>query len=189
MAEVANQIHANSGRSELLRGIPDFRKPSSNPVHRSAGAVNPLPASVARKSDGPRNGHDLGRGMARCPSSSAKVEWLAEIPCDAFAKIFRVEIDAELFQLIIAAMDDAMNATIASDDTAVGDTSTLAAKALRTLVAIVDHCEKAFRFAASFAGEPERAREEKLLTMIADKCGDSAADDVQRVRAALFEKL
>merc|ERR1712146_268638 len=100
------------------------------------------------------------------------VAWFGEIPEDAFAAIFRVEIDAELLQAMLLAMRDATDAKAATK---------------RTLVALARRCPKALAFAASFASVRERAVAEELLTALeADSTVEASCDGLSAVRDALL---
>merc|ERR1712224_392442 len=113
--------------SELLRGIPSQKEDS-------LGATNPMPAQVTRSNGVPRNGHDLARDMRKRTSEVEKIQWLAGIPPDAFASIFRVEIDAELLQTIVSVMFAACSSECAEQRT----DSVVACS--RVLVALAQHC-------------------------------------------------
>eukprot|EP00747_Dinoflagellata_sp_TGD_P163299 gnl/TRDRNA2_/TRDRNA2_181820_c0_seq1.p1 gnl/TRDRNA2_/TRDRNA2_181820_c0~~gnl/TRDRNA2_/TRDRNA2_181820_c0_seq1.p1 ORF type:complete len:195 (+),score=48.12 gnl/TRDRNA2_/TRDRNA2_181820_c0_seq1:62-586(+) len=171
MAPVAT-LDDGAGRSELLRGIPDFKK-AGHAKAIQGSHVNPIPATALQKGALPKNGHELARELRRRRSATEQVMWLADIPEDAFAAIFRVEIDAELLQSMLRAMRDASACSAEAKD-----------GARRTLVALASKCPKALSFAASFAGAHERSVAEELL---ADLEADAAeASDLSAVRAALL---
>lgn len=206
-AAIACRTEPAEGKSELLRGIPDFRKKTSNTSLNRVGAVNPVPAAPVQKDALARNGHELARELRRRQSAEDKVRWLADIPGDAYAKIFRVEIDAELLQTMLAAM----HATVCKSDSPSansgdsGETWTLvdsngdekkcvdggepvsvSSSCRITLTAISRNCPRALRFAASFAGVKERARIEELLAALAAAGGETSVEELTEIRAGLL---
>jgi len=176
---VAHPAGSPTGRSELMLHVRGLRKgPAAAAValHHSA-AVNPVPAGVQRAgARAPRNGHELARELRSRASPADKVAWLAEIPEKAYAVIFRVEVDAELLQTMLAAMLAACS----------GEGGAAAAAGSRgVLSSMARQCPKALGFAASFGGEPERARASSLLAAL-EKDAPGAADDVQVIRGLLL---
>eukprot|EP00931_Biecheleriopsis_adriatica_P006707 TRINITY_DN10806_c0_g1_i2.p1 TRINITY_DN10806_c0_g1~~TRINITY_DN10806_c0_g1_i2.p1 ORF type:complete len:197 (+),score=39.04 TRINITY_DN10806_c0_g1_i2:73-591(+) len=149
---------AAEGRSELLRGIPDFRKASESRARRCPASVNPVPAGVVRTGAQPRNGHELARELRRHSSPIEKVCWLAGISSESYSRIFSVEMDAELLQTLLLAMDSAC-ADTESQDKALTESG-------RVLIALSKGCPKALGFAAGFAGSSERKRAEQLLARL-----------------------
>eukprot|EP00929_Paragymnodinium_shiwhaense_P024546 TRINITY_DN15067_c1_g1_i1.p1 TRINITY_DN15067_c1_g1~~TRINITY_DN15067_c1_g1_i1.p1 ORF type:complete len:184 (-),score=44.62 TRINITY_DN15067_c1_g1_i1:181-732(-) len=176
MATASLGPQANVGKSELLRGIPDFNK---TPVRGSRGfaAVNPIPASVQRQGSQPKNGHDVARELRKRAGAEDKVRWLASIPEEAFATIFRVEIDAELLQKMLEAMLQAC--TGASEGR-----EELCKASCGVLVALTKQCSRALGFAASFAGAPDKRRAEELLQALSAAGCEKA--DVEAIRAGLL---
>eukprot|EP00441_Pelagodinium_beii_P044044 CAMPEP_0197651378 /NCGR_PEP_ID=MMETSP1338-20131121/32249_1 /TAXON_ID=43686 ORGANISM="Pelagodinium beii, Strain RCC1491" /NCGR_SAMPLE_ID=MMETSP1338 /ASSEMBLY_ACC=CAM_ASM_000754 /LENGTH=169 /DNA_ID=CAMNT_0043225997 /DNA_START=38 /DNA_END=547 /DNA_ORIENTATION=- len=151
------------GKSELLRGIPNFRKSSDgySGGKRSLVNVNPVPAGIIRQGGLPKNGHELARELKRHQVAEEKVRWLATIPSDAYSRIFSVEMDAELLQTMLVAMHAAISRP---ED---------AAEVRRILVAVADGCPKALGFAASFASPKEKKRVEDLLSTL-EAAGEKA---------------
>merc|ERR1712224_316113 len=148
--------------SELLRGIPTQKEDSF-------GATNPMPARVARAGAVPRNGHDLARELRKRACAAEKVQWLAGIPPEAFASIFRVEIDAELLQVILSAMFAACSSNGSNDQ----EHTAAAAASSSVLSSLAQHCPTALSFAANFADTAERAKTEELLKLLgtSESCG------------------
>merc|ERR1711879_786963 len=93
-------------------------------------------------------------------------------------------IDAELLQAILAAMHAAVCSAGGLEDTA--DTNAVAEECRRVLVTLARECPRAFGFAASFAGVPERKRAEEVLKALELACGGGAKDSLLPVRAALI---
>merc|ERR1712232_695606 len=125
------------------------------------------------------------RELRRRGSAVEKVRWLADVPEAAFAVIFRVEIDAELLQAILAAMHAAVCGTAASEEGA-AEAQIAAEQCRRVLVTLARDCPRAFGFAASFAGVPEQKRSEELVKSLESTCSDSDKDSLIPVRAALI---
>merc|ERR1712118_610998 len=70
------------------------------------GNVNPVPAGVLQRGSVPKNGHEFAREFKRAGKTpEEKIAWLAgSIPEEAYASIFRVELDAEILQALILTM-------------------------------------------------------------------------------------
>eukprot|EP00933_Yihiella_yeosuensis_P002228 TRINITY_DN10368_c1_g1_i1.p1 TRINITY_DN10368_c1_g1~~TRINITY_DN10368_c1_g1_i1.p1 ORF type:complete len:187 (+),score=41.97 TRINITY_DN10368_c1_g1_i1:84-644(+) len=162
-----------AGKSELLRGIPDFRKMSgtSKVVRSSQGgvAVNPVPAGIQRSGALPRNGHELARELRKYSDDESKLKWLATIPAEAFATIFRVEIDAELLQKMLSTM------LAVCSDSDNPEISNRCSEARQIILALASHCPKSLGFAASFAGAKEREKADRLLKLL-DSSGDNSKE-------------
>jgi hypothetical protein len=142
------------GTSELLRGIPTQKE-------ESLGATNPIPASAIRAGGLPRNGDALGRELRKLAGPSEKVRWLAGIPPEAFASIFRVEIDAELLQTMLAAMLAACKSADDTDSISDNSKDCIVDAAWKVLSGLVRHCPRSLSFAANFADSAERERVEQ----------------------------
>ncbi|CAE8589726.1 unnamed protein product [Polarella glacialis] len=181
-------IAEGCGRPELMRGMPNFRK--ETPPETATGSVNPVPASVQRNGVLPRNGHELARELKRQPTPQDKVLWLAEMGDDAYARIFRVELDCELLQTILAAMHSAIcgNAAKEATEDESGEPAgcAAAAAARKTLGTLARACPKGLEFAAGFAGAKERSRAKALLRALEEQGGEESAAELGPVRRILL---
>merc|ERR1712146_794118 len=95
--------------------------------------------------------------------------WLASIPLQNFASIFRVEIDSELLQTLLSAM---FTACSSSDQ---GAQAAAITASWSVLSALTQHCPVALSFAANFADSTEKARTEELLKVLASSGSDCTA--------------
>merc|ERR1719421_322240 len=168
---------AEVGRSELLRGIPDFKKRSQSRF-QGVASVNPVPAGISRQGAVPKNGHEVAREFKKRQTPMEKITWLSSIPEESYAAIFRVEIDAELLQLILASIHSVLSQG-QSEDASESDGMVVASQ--KILLALATRCPKALSFALSFAGSSERKRVEDIVSLLQQNSA-SIAEDIKAIK-------
>lgn len=185
---------ATEGKSELLRGIPDFRQALPSSSSKRGGAVrevvNPVPAGVVKRGSAPKNGHEFARELKRRKTPEEKLAWMFEIPEEAFTGIFRVELDAELLQAILLSMHTALlKAAPKEEDQESGESGQALGKGCRsTLAALCRRCPKALDFAASFQTAQDRKRALELLAEVEKRSAadEGASEDLRAIKAGLL---
>merc|ERR1711904_371446 len=164
----------------LLRGIPDFKKKQSG--FQGVASVNPVPAGISRQGAVPKNGHEVAREFKKRQTPTEKITWLSSIPEDSYAKIFHVEIDAELLQSILTAIHSALsqgNVEEASE----GESMMVASQ--KVLLALARRCTKALSFALGFAVPSDRKRMEEVVGLL-QKAGGVGAEDLEAIKGAFL---
>eukprot|EP00746_Dinoflagellata_sp_MGD_P164671 gnl/MRDRNA2_/MRDRNA2_93438_c0_seq1.p1 gnl/MRDRNA2_/MRDRNA2_93438_c0~~gnl/MRDRNA2_/MRDRNA2_93438_c0_seq1.p1 ORF type:complete len:178 (-),score=50.62 gnl/MRDRNA2_/MRDRNA2_93438_c0_seq1:99-632(-) len=161
---------ADVGRSELLRGIPDFKKKQRGV--QGVASVNPVPAGISRQGAVPKNGHEVAREFRKRRTPTEKVAWLATIPEESYAGIFHVEIDAEMLQSILTAIHSGLSQG-KSEEASEGESMACASQ--KILVALARRCRKALDFALSFAVASEKKRMDEVVRLL-EKDGANAED-------------
>merc|ERR1712050_104640 len=111
-----------------------------------------------------------------------KVDTLAGIPPEAFATIFRVEIDPDLLQHILAMMLSACSETNSTTYSANPTEGRAVDASWRILAALAEYCPKTLGFALNFAGQAERETVQSLLSIL-DACSEGrSGKDMKALR-------